>query len=143
MLCFTHVMNFHTVSFLLSHFSCFLESIKILKLRVSQLRFYNFLKKNYTIITLPRFVSWFARVHCELMINPGTPIKCVCSTVVGYHNAYGCRSIQWCFIVICMVDAQYSGVFKRKKSEKLVLASDFTTYIMITCQISHGNPRLY
>ena len=39
--------------------------------------------------------------------------------------AYGCHSVQWCFIMICTVDAQYSGVFKRKKSEKLVLTNDF------------------
>ena len=39
--------------------------------------------------------------------------------------AYGCCSVQWCFIMICMVDDQYSGVFKRKRSEKLVLADDF------------------
>ena len=27
--------------------------------------------------------------------------------------------------MICMVDAQYSGVFQRKKEEKLVLANGF------------------
>ena len=39
--------------------------------------------------------------------------------------AYGCCSLLWCFIMIFLVDAQYSGVFKSKKSEKLVLANDF------------------
>ena len=39
--------------------------------------------------------------------------------------AYGYCSVQWCFIMICMANAQYSGVFKRKKSKKLVLANDF------------------
>ena len=39
--------------------------------------------------------------------------------------AYGYHSVQWCFIMIYMVDAQYSGVFKRKKSKKLVLANNF------------------
>ena len=47
--------------------------------------------KNYdTIITFTCCVSWFAGVHRELMINPGTPTECVCSTVVSYyHNACG------------------------------------------------------
>ena len=45
--------------------------------------------------------------------------------VVAYHDGNGCCSVQWSFIMIYMVDAQYSGVFKRKKSEKLVLANDF------------------
>ena len=39
--------------------------------------------------------------------------------------AYGCCSVQWCFIMICMEDAQYSDVFEAKKIRKIVLANDF------------------
>ena len=40
--------------------------------------------------------------------------------------ACDCCSVQWYFVMVCcIVDAQYSGQFKRKKSESLVLASDF------------------
>ena len=84
-LCFTYVMkfpyNFLNHDSLFSHFSFFLQSTEILKLLCG--------KNNNTIITLPCCVSWFASVLCDLMINPGTAIKCVCSTVVGYHNACG------------------------------------------------------
>ena len=46
--------------------------------------------------------------------------------------AYDCCLVQWCFIMICIVDDQYSGLFKRKKSETLVLGNDFH-------HIHHGN----
>ena len=50
--------------------------------------------------------------------------------------AYDCCSVPWCFIMICMVGAQYSGLFKRKKSETLVLANNFQ-------HIDHDNLLLY
>ena len=51
--------------------------------------------------------------------------------------AYDCCSVRWYFIMVCIVDVQYSGQFKRKKSESLVLASDFHHIHnnMITCYI--------
>ena len=51
--------------------------------------------------------------------------------------AYDCCSVQWYFVMVCIVDVQYSGQFKRKKSESLVLASDFHHIHnnMITCYI--------
>ena len=33
--------------------------------------------------------------------------------------AYGCRSVQWCFIMIHMVDTQYSDVVKEKEIRKI------------------------
>ena len=88
--------------------------------------------------------------HYELMINPGTPIKCVFSAMVGYHNACGGLPL-WHMVVV-----QYSGalswyvrwlsivVFSKEKNQKNESwPMTFTTYIMITYQISHGSPWLY
>ena len=46
--------------------------------------------------------------------------------------AYNYWSVQWCFIMICIVDGHYSGLFKRRKSEILDLANDYHN-------IHHGN----
>ena len=45
--------------------------------------------------------------------------------VVGYHDGIWLPfSTVVLIIMICTVDAQYSGVFKRKNSEQLVLTND-------------------